>query len=63
MKPTLPFHNKQIQSKNNRENLFKTVAINSVNISALCPRAVFSTIREQERKYVYIDKLTLNCEN
>ena len=46
-KTTLPFHNKQW---NNRENLFKTVEIKSVNNSALCPRAVFSTIRERERK-------------
>ena len=31
-KTTLPFHNKQIQSRNNRENLFRTVEISSVNI-------------------------------
>ena len=40
-----------------------TVEISFVIIPALCPRAVFSTIREQERKYVYINKRTLNCEN
>ena len=39
------FHNKQIQRRDNREN-FKTVEIISVDISALCPRAVFSTIQE-----------------
>ena len=41
-KSTLPFHNKQIQRRDNREN-FKTVEIISVDISAR-PRAVFSTI-------------------
>ena len=51
---TLPFLNKQTQSRNKRENLFKTVEINSVDISVLCPRAVFSTIREREI-YIYID--------
>ena len=35
------------------KNLFKTVEISSVDILALCPRAVFSTIQERE-KNMYI---------
>ena len=34
----------------NTNHLFNTVETNSVNISALCPRAVYSTIRVREKK-------------
>ena len=40
----------QIQRRNNRESFFKTMEIIYVDISALCPRAVFSTIQY----YIYI---------